>query len=316
MKNKIVFTGLLFLSLLISPSFGGLLYFSDHPERVTSRGLLFSGGLSVTFPVRFYFYHQGSKALPDLNLVLQIYNPEFNRPALIKMLKVVPPASVDAFASGHNAGKEFLEKYLTQIPQIITVNPGETCTVWQGDLPPDWVVNGIIDFKIVSGGPVFINLFSLDHSRQSPGFYLLSNAADTHARGVYPNTDINIERIFNLDQGEQEIFIGKEIQDNLLSGRDLKGAYGIIYNLKLKLRNPQKKAGKVKFFFQPRGGAAAMVFHFRGRTWELKPQQAYSQTWLFSVKLRGGETKELELYTLPEGASNYPVKILLQTSWR
>jgi len=307
---------IIILILLTSPAWGGWLYFSDHPERVKERGLLFSGGLSKTFPVRFYFYHQGDQSIPDLNLSLQIYNPECNRSAEIKILKVVGDATPDAFASGHEAGKEFLIKYLAGEYQTLSVKPGETCTVWQGALPPEYVVNGIIDFKIVSGGPVFINLFALDHPGQKLEFDLQNAPKDTHARGVYPQTEIIINKTFNLKSDNMEIILGKDLQADILRGRDLKGAYGIIHKLKIRLLNPGKKSGKVQFYFQPRGGASAAVFHFRDRIWELKPKQAFSQTWLFSVKLRAGETKDLEIYTMPEGASNYPVKIILQTSWR
>jgi len=315
-SSRFFFIFILIFLASIAGAYCGILFFSDHPERVNGRGLLFSGGITKTFPVRLFYYHQGDKSLPDLSLLLQLFNPGVNREAKLEIIKYLAPPSLNPYQAGHQAVKSFLVKLMNRETETLIIPSGQSVDLCREKLLPDFVANGIIEFKLLSGGPVFLNLFALKTPEEPPAFNLLVKKLDTHCRGAFPLTQVTMEKDFDLAKESGEIYIGKEAYENILPGRVLKGGYGILYRIRLKLVYTASKPGKASVFFQPRGGGAALVFFLGDEIRELKPVPAYDQVLLFRVNLKAGEKKELEIYTMPEGASSYPVKIMIRSSWR
>ncbi|MCD6310164.1 MAG: hypothetical protein J7M18_05580, partial [Candidatus Eremiobacteraeota bacterium] len=126
------------------------LHFSDHPEKVTGRGMLYGGGIYRTGPTRFCYYHQGNPEIPELTLVLALFNNTSKNAELIMRYGKGGPDR-NPFTAGHNSVTNYLRSRMDGHGQVMRLSPGETKIVFSQPLPPGDVTSGIIDMVVLSG---------------------------------------------------------------------------------------------------------------------------------------------------------------------
>ncbi|MCL5036024.1 MAG: hypothetical protein M1269_02800 [Chloroflexi bacterium] len=294
----------------IPPAF---LHFSDHPERVTGRGLLYGGAVSRTGPVRFHFYHQGNTEIPDLTLVLAVVNLTGNKAELVIRKSEFEPGK-DAFTAGRRSASSYLRARESGTGEILNINPGETAVISEIKLPPDEVISGYMDMALLSGGPVNFGLFALSSPEETFSFPPPGAEGDVHSWGAYTLTDVRLLRKYRIPDPDLVITIGDAIVDTVVEGRHLRGSYGIVQEIDLVLENPLAGPGTVNIFFQPRGGTAAFTAFLDGNLISVPPTGAYQQVLLARVLLKPYGVKKIRLLTMPQGASNYPVILKIKGS--
>lgn len=293
------------------------LSFSDHPERVRSRGLLFQGGLLPLKPVRFQYYHEGGREDGPLYLSVRVKN-RGSRPARVHALAASGGPDPDYFTAGHQNNLRFLERLSRSEGTLHEIAPGETWQVDLHEMPLNQVVSGTVQMTLVEGTQVDYGLFAVHDPKEPIGFDLLSNPKDVHARGVYPAADQTLIRGWTVGEAEGYAALGAVRQPNVLAGPELKGDYGVVYRIRLALRNPGAQAARVQVLFNPRGGAATGTFLVRDedgatRTWEVAaPVKAFERVPLGEIEVPARTVRTVEIWTMPEGASNYPVRLVLQ----
>jgi len=292
----------------ISPA---LLHFSDHPEKVTERGLLYGGGISRAVPSRFNFYHQGNAVMPDLTLVFVLYNMTSKNAEVVLRDTMTGPLK-DPFKVGHGLAWKYLVFRQRGECRGLILRPGEKRIVFSRRLPPEEVISGIADMTVLSGGPLNFALFALSHPGETFSFPPPEAEKDVHSWGAYPLSEIKMKREFTPFDPDMAVTIGDAVIDTVVEGRHLRGSYGIIHRIDFTLKNPGDKPGEVSIFFQPRGGPAAFTYTLNGELNSIPPTKAYHQVFLAKVLLPPGGEKAIRIITMPEGASNYPVRILLR----
>ena len=298
-----------------------LLVFSDHPECVREDGLLCQGGLLSLRPVRFQFYHQGGRDTP-LFLVLRLRNRGTQR-ALISAVGGVGLGTEDNyFLAGHNNNMEFLPNLLRGRGSLIELQPGETAAVWTQRLEKEIVASGTVQWCLLQGRQVDYELYSCS-SPEGPFYaHLLFNSDDVHARGIYPETQRRREsclEIGNWQSEKDQVYwaVGATRQPSAFSGPELKGDYGVLYGWKLQLNNNGDENKNVEFAFNPRGGKATGTFmvNLEG-AWEMwecaEETEAFQFKRLKVLTVPAHSSVRLTVYTIPEGASNYPVRLVLR----
>lgn len=292
------------------------LSFSDHPERVRSRGLLFQGGLLPLKPVRFQYYHEGGREEGPLYLSVRVKNLG-PRSARVHAIVAAAGPDPDYFRAGHQNNLRFLERLARNDGILHELAPGETWQVDLHEMPLNQVVSGTVQMTLLEGTQVDYGLFAVHHPDEPLGFDLLSNPKDVHARGVYPAADQTLLRGWTVGEAEGYAALGAVRQPNVLAGPELKGDYGVVYRIRLVLRNPRDEAARVQVLFNPRGGAATGTFLVRDeqggtRTWDVAaPVKAFERVPLGEIEVPARTVRTVEIWTMPEGASNYPVRLVL-----
>ena len=117
-----------------------------------------------------------------------------------------------------------------------------------------------------------------------------------------------------LSKPENFIAIGATRQDNITGTTELRGDYGVLYELDITLENPAEKAN-VEVLFNPRGGKATFtgLAYIDGKPslWEIKDQiEAFERVPIASIEMPACSKRSIKLLTIPEGASNYPVRLV------
>ena len=174
---------------------------------------------------------------------------------------------------------------------------------------------------LLEGSEVSCYLFSLADAQEPISYNLLYKDGDVHARGVYPAVDQHVQRTWNIAHNDNYLAIGAVRQPNMYAGPELKGDYGVVYYIDLLLYNKQEYAQNVELLINPRGGKATATV-VGGPTegqqsphavWELaEPVEAFEFARLAQLSVPGQSVFRYKLMTMPEGASNYPVRLVLR----
>ena len=295
-----------------------ILAFSDHPERVRSRGLLFQGGLLAFKPVRFQYYHEGGRVEGPLYLSVRLFNPG-RSPARVHLVQGAGGPDADYFGAGHANNLEFLRRLAAFEGVVVHLAPGEVRQVALHRLPFEQVVSGTAQMTLLEGSDVGYALFAVHDPDEPVGYDLLSSPVDVHARGFYPAADQALVRGWRVGPEPGYVAFGAVRQPDLMRGPELKGDYGVLYRLDLRLENPADQACRVEFLFNPRGGQATGTFLARlegeeaWREWApSQPVPAMATLPLAVLDLPARGTRTLTVWTMPEGASNYPVRLVFR----
>lgn len=322
-----------------------VLSFSDHPERVKERGLLFKGGLIPFKPLRFQYYHEGGKEDNQLWLRLDLRNNSQRKRAKIMLIEGEGGPDSDYFQAGHKNNVQFLRHLTAGCGRILEIDPGQSTTIFCQKLPYCQVLNGTTQFTLLEGSEVSFYLNALEDPQEMLSFNLLSNPEDVHARGIYACADQFINKVVVVSDdkaSEVRAAVGAVRQPNIIVGPELRGDYGVVYALQFLLINKTKNEADFELIINPRGGkATATVLEqtdFYNQTidpevWlsEQVPDLAYfcfgnqytdrslskeaepfSEYKTASIAVPAGQSAVVRLLTLPEGASNYPVRFIMR----
>ncbi len=288
------------------------LMFSDYPEKVRERGLLFSGGLIRHKPIRFQYYHQGHPGGSDRYLLLRLYNNGEDR-ARFHMLRGFAGPSGDFMKEGHQNSMDFLSRLAANEGEILTIESGSSLDLAFIPLPAGEVVSGTYQLHLLEGPPLAMYLFSLDNEKQPVSNPSLTDPADPHATGVFPIANFYIRDCFRSSEKERFLTIGDFALKNYIPHKSLAGAYGCVYNIGVMLENPGSSPAEIQLLFQPRGGHATATFIIGTETVPVGFTRAGKEVLLKGIQLQPGEKRELTIKTMPEGASFYPVRLIFRS---
>lgn len=291
----------------------GLAALSDHPEKVEQPGGLFSGGLTPGRTLNFQYYHLGMLRGESPLLTLYVFNSG-DREARLHMKKGIGKPSLDYFSSGHTNNVRWFEAERDNTGEVWSIPAKERRPVFSQPLPFDYVVSGLLGLTQLDGPPLQFVLVARSSPEQEPAFDNLLKKEDVHSRGFYPVPVQKLARAFHTGDGPLNIAIGNVRQQTFSGVRELRGDYGIIYEITLDLRNDHSTPADIQLIFNPRGGAATGTFLIDDELIEVPNTAAFKEHEIKSVNLLPGQQKQLKILTIPEGASSYPVRIIVRGS--
>lgn len=284
---------------------------SDHPEKVERVGGLFFGGLTLLRPLTFQYYHLGKLKGPSPNLTFYIHNPG-SEGAQVHLRQGIGKPSLDYFSSGHTNNVEWFRAQEQNLGRFLTVPAGETVEIFQQDLRPEYVVSGTLGLTQTEGRPLQFAFVARKSLEETVSLNNLLKDDDVHSRGFYPVAVQKIRRTYRLGGEPIQVAVGAVRQQTFSGVRELRGDYGVTYSLDLELRNDTAQAAQVELIFNPRGGPATGTFLLDGRLVEIGVTKAFEEKPIAEFGLEAGESKKIKLETIPEGASNYPVRIVIR----
>lgn len=285
---------------------------SDHPEKVERVGGLFSGGLTPLRPLVFQYYHLGLLEGPSPNLTLYVHNPG-SRAAKVHKVKGVGKPSLDYFSTGHTNNLYWFEATDSIQGEFVQVDPGETVEFFRQPLPKDYVVSGTLGLTQLEGSPLQFVFAAKKSEAEQPAFNNLLKESDVHSRGFYPVAVQRLDRTYRIGQDPLKLAVGALRQQTFSGVRELRGDYGVTYDVKLKLENTTDREAPIDCLFNPRGGKATATIMVNGEAVEIGETEAFKEVLFHTEVLQAGESKVLRLRTIPEGASSYPIRLVIKT---
>ncbi len=281
----------------------------------------------------------------QLWLRLDLRNNSRRQKATIMLIEGEGGPDRNYFRAGHKNNEQFLRHLAAGCGRILEIEPEQSVTVFCQKLPYCQVLSGTTQFTLLEGGEVSFYLNALEDPQEMLSFNLLSNPKDVHARGVYACADQFINKAIIVEDNkasEVRAAVGALRQPNIIVGPELRGDYGVVYALQFLLINPTASAANFDLIVNPRGGKATATileqtefynqiiepadwlreqvpdlayFRFGNQYNERslnKEADPFSEYKAASFSVPAGQSAVVRLLTLPEGASNYPVRFIMR----
>ncbi len=284
---------------------------SDYPERLTANGVLFTARLDRTQAQRFLYYHYNPATEPARRILLKAHNAS-GAPALVQVIDGTAGPGMNEMEVGHLSTKRFLVHEARNEGQVMTIAPGATMNLIDHPLPPQNVVSGILQLRLVSGDPLDLALIAQDALApldQSIDTTQLLAGGAPHARGVYPVPSFVFERMYDVDGADLEIPIGQLPLPNLRQGEALTGDYGVQQTLNVVIVNQTRGPRSIALYANPRGGRATGTFLIDDTLVQAHALAAFSRFKIWQETINAGTYRRIRVVTMPEGGSSYPLRL-------
>ncbi len=285
---------------------------SDYPERLTADGVLFTATIDRTASQRFLYYHFNPGTEPARRILVKATNKAAT-PAVLHVIAALAGPGANEMEVGHNATRSFLVRARSNEGTIVTIPPGATVNIVNHNLPPNAIVNGIMQLRELSGDPLNIAVVAqhadapLDQSADAAN--LLAGGAP-HARGQYPVPEFFSDYTFFTDSPPLEIPIGQLPLPNLREGEALSGDYGVMQSVRVVIVNTSRFGQAIALYANPRGGDATGTFIIDDTIVQAHRLTAYSRYKIWQETIAPGTYRSLRITTMPEGGSSYPLRLV------
>ncbi len=285
---------------------------SDYPERLTANGVLFTATIDRTAAQRFLYYHFNPGAEPGRRILVKATNPS-GVPATVHLIAALAGPGPNEMEVGHNATRAFLVRTRRNEGTVVTIPPNATVNLVNHGLPPNSIVNGLLQVREVSGDPLNLAIVAQDANApldQSVDTTVLLAGGAPHARGVYPVPSFFSDYTFFVDAAPLEIPIGQLPLPNLREGEALSGDYGVEQSVRVVIVNTSRYGQAIALYANPRGGAATGTFLIDNTLVQAHRLPAFSKYKIWQETIAPGTYRTLQVTTLPEGGSSYPLRLI------
>ncbi|MBQ0105460.1 MAG: pilus assembly protein N-terminal domain-containing protein [Armatimonadetes bacterium] len=291
------------------------LLYSNNPETVKANGDLFFGHLTIGKCDRLLYHHM-NKTAKTAKLIIEIINPN-DESVEIRSRRAAAKPILDTIAIGVVAAKTFINYDDENSSQIETIPPKSRACFLEDTVKNTFSSSGIMQFWQLSGKKECIvrvkmtdssdNDIKLDKTKS----YFGTGDFD-YSEYTFLNPKTEIKEEYSVGGPWVFIPIGKYHLENE-QGQKLYGNYGVTYNISVKLTNPTDKETKVRVYIDPTAGPMAAYLKINKEyvtIHHVKPPNEYN---LAVYSLKPGETKDVNIKTIPVSGSNYPAKIVVGT---
>lgn len=288
---------------------------SDFPETITEDGTLFYADINPDSPARLLYYHYAAAGAPLRRVLVKVQNNGVDA-SLVQLIAGVAGPDPNVLMVGHESTRTFLRREADGEGEIFEVPPRATINVVDQFLHADSLVSGLMQARVVQGDGVRLAIVvqAADDSPVEPISDTLLSSAVRHARGVYQVPDFTYDEEYTVGDPPTVLSIGKLPLPNLVQGEVLGGDYGVKQSATVTLVNGGASASDVGMWLEPRGGRATATFLIDGALTEIHATDpgAFAQVRSFSVPAHG--YRRIDIVTMPEGGSSYPVNVLFSST--
>ncbi len=223
---------------------------------------------------------------------------------MIQLTKGIGGPNRYGLHAGHQATKAFFQNRAEKI--VLPSNGSQTLVYHR--IAANHVVAGLVQ---VAGDPkIKLKLRIVD-----PDYPALVGAIYNYGR--FQEAVRSISATFNCEAALLDISIGDvPYLTDESRGIVLKGNYGLLYDVNVRLRNPTSERKAVRLFFSPIGGMAGGIVMIDGRLVETKLFQSHHDLEPQKIQelvLKPNETRNMKIQTIPEPGAYYPVELIYDT---
>lgn len=303
------------------------LWYSNHPENVRQPQRLYWGEVRRGNPVRMLYHHKnvsGSTLVVRYMLV--------NRGETPKRVAVTlgdAPPDKNPTRAGYRAGEQFLKYWLSSGAEIVEVPPQSLVPLTVRTITVGQTMSGLVRLDVLgSEGESIVVLGDALHPisvypewkgametvgawRAAPAVSLQGRkiTLDGKPQWVYarPFNEVTMEYTVGGRFGYARI--GQRPISALDGDDKLQGNFGVVYEVQGLFSNPTQDPVTVDVFVEASAGYGAALFEINGSLQGFGMMQSKSETRIARVRLAPGETRTLQLKTVPLSGANYPMTL-------
>jgi hypothetical protein len=293
---------------LVAPS---RLFVSNNPERLTADGTVFRETLQPGTAIRMMYHHKNGSDRSKV-VTVRVRNPNA-QPARVHLKVATPGAWRDTMWVGHAAARRFLEALVLGAGYILEIPGRGEHTFIAQQVRPQFVVSGLLQAQLLAGGPLEVGVaVRRVHLLDRTVTRELDPAPVSHPRGVFDAPAIEIQTKMTVG-GADVVSVGYDRRFvDPHTGRVLVGNYGVLYRLRLEIHNPGTAEVEADLWLRAAGGPAYATFVVNGQLTDLSFLATGREVRLLSVRLAPGQSEPVELLTMPQAGSAYPLRITLR----
>lgn len=289
---------------------------SNKPEFIRETGIVFSETLLDDKPARFLFHHANALSDEALLLNIKLVN-QTDTPSKIHIIEGAGGPHSNEVYTGHVATYQFFAALWRGEGKVINIPPKSQYLLYNKWLSEREVTAGIYQLKVLEGGLPTILVEGRDKARFQVPLTNLSppgpNEDNSHAKGIFENPKIIIEKEHIIGNKFTFIPIGKKpFLKELFTGEPNYGNYGVTYEIKIKIKNPDEKDRTAKIYFVPTAGIARGIFKLENKLIQTPMLPPYKEFLLGQYGIPSGREQNVVLFTIPQGGSFYPVNVVVQ----
>ena len=294
-----------------------ILIVSNKPEIIKEDGELMSAEVRPSTPTRYFYHHKDAHHQAWRYLYITLQN-KGNIPSKVFVSPVGAGPTPDELHVGHMAMSEFLDSLKSGTGWFVTIKPGASYVLERRLVKTDQTVSGMGYFNILEGTALQFSV----HSQTIPGKLPPENSKpyvekpDVRiSKGVFPSF-IELNSVHKIGGNYTYIYLGGEpYQQDLNDGHPNYGNYGAMYNIDISIENSYEDERDAWIYFVPGGGVARGIFDVDGVFLETPLSQPAQKVLLKKIKVAPGQTEKVMIKTIPQGGTNYPVKIVVESEF-
>lgn len=282
---------------------------SNRPEVISSSGTLLLTRLKSSGAARFLFHHRGGGGMERV-LVASLRNDSDSECSVFLVPALVGPCA-DEIYTGHLATSRYFTLWRARRGVVARVPAGRELILQRWRIKPGEVVSGLALLEVVDGSaPLLQVCVEGDH----PPDVSLQPAAASTAKGTFEPAVIELKKTHVVGKGYTFIYVGDEPYVREVDTKEPNiGNYGILYRIELEVENLWDESKEVKLYFVSGGGPARGNILLEGRHIETPLACHLGEALLATFALAPKEKRNLEILTLPQAGSNYPVRLVVKS---
>ena len=286
---------------------------SNSPEKIPSYGLWYEGMLSDKESVRLLYHHVNATSGTAL-LAVEMWNVG-KQSARVHISAGLGGPSYDELWVGHRAASEYLRNAANGAGWIVTIPPDTVMTAFSHVMPRGSVVSGIAEFRAQGAANVSLRVY-LAPSGMATGLRPIDTYIPSPILGQweYPDPLRQMKARYEVGGNWAFVTIGDRPAIGLKSGDLLQGCYGVIHDVKLELTNPTQDSASTSVMLEPAGGPARGCMLVDGRYVQTPVLRNNQDALVAKYQLAPGETRTVDVLTMPQAGSNYPVRLVVRPS--
>jgi len=282
------------------------LFVSNAPERVKAPASLFSA--RQTGRTRLLYHHLNDSGRPLLLLVELANDGEAEQQVGILLSAAGP--STDEMYVGHKAAADFMRARSRADGFTLTLPAGATVPLVADPFAPGRILSGLLELLPLNASPTLhVRVRAVEDGHDSDPF----GEAPGTPHFVFHQPLIAMEAAYEVGGRWAFITIGRHAVSAKTGTYELAGNYGVLHEVGLTAHNPTAETVPVKLLFAPAGGVARGTFLVAGKCVEVPVTRSGSASLIDTFLLPPGARRQVRLITMPESASNYPIRVIART---
>ncbi len=286
---------------------------SNRPELVLAPGILLDRPLPAG-PSRLLYHHRGSPDAPHQELEVLLKNVNAT-PARVRVAVASVGPSTDEIFAGHRAAQLLLDQQEKGESFFVRVGPGQEVVLDRKLLKSGHTISGMGWLEPLDGSQLRLLVRA---SEQGRGRIPNEEAPDTGGRtgrGLFPPA-MDVAHAHNLGGPFTYMPLGEApFEVEPVTGETNYGHFGMVYRVRVLLINTDVVSRKAWIDFVPRAGPARGSLFVDGQRVETDMGNSASEIKVGEWELEPGEQREVRIETFPQSGSNYPVFLVVKSSY-
>lgn len=286
---------------------------SNRPEKILSTGWLFDRALP-TGPTRVLYHHRNDPGGPERYLEMLVENLD-SKPNRFHTVMASYGPSPDEIHVGHTATLRFVERVLSDEGQMLSLEAGQTRLLDRLRMKPGQTVSGMAYLTPLDGARLRLKLRVVSQTEEFVDDYAPTPPNSRTARGLYAPS---VSQNYSHQLGGRYTYItlgDTPFLEDPETGEASPGNFGAVYRLQLALYNPADEVREAWLEFVPGGGPARGVVLVDNRLLDVAMGNSRTRIPLARWELEPGERRYVNIETIPQSGSNYPVRLVVQSQF-